>query len=764
MARLQLGCLHAFKPQPYFNPIRIYHARVFRLFSISAKYAAENDGARSASTVPGRKGMFKDADIDTSHIVRTTISPFYNPLDPSKRQIRLLRITGVSEDGIVECSFHTASLDGDISFATLSYVWGDASITREICVNGRRRNVTRNLESALRQIRNYSANSDFHEEDSIDSGTVPGQSDTNEENRDEDYTAIIHNGARTGDRLRRRVGLGLLPLWVDAVCINQDDILERSHQVQLMREIYAKSFPVLSWIDSTESGSMDLALKTIRELAPACLQPSSDFDWYQHPELCDLAADVDSRFQNKYWNAIHDFEASEYFHRIWIFQELWVGRERTFFICNNECLPLVSLLVYGRWAFQLGENWTDQMPPPILNADLRYSLKLRIPKFLQLSVNIMVTFKDSVDFGDIITLFLDYQCKDPRDKVYGLLAVLPMEITPDYEKSVEDVFVDFITNSALDASPGTLLVLSGIGVHPRSNDRVLPSWVPDLELLGDQLTFNTYKLAEVAAVKPEIPIQFQPSMFKTKGITCFGIQVTDVSEVAIQALNELDDTDIAAYRAWLVILKYLAQNKSYLLSDVILNKCDRARDFIRTLVRVGPDDPAHVSGGSEPSNPIPLSRFDEFSTSSLFKRLLVNIGTAASEMEESEPDLVQSTLESLGFASKWDMWVIWEFFGVEYVVDDDDDGIDYLDLSLPASLFNQAIFHTSSGLVGIGPAGMVATDKVYLIHGLALPIILREVDGKFVNVGACYIQGISDEASLEILKEREKDVQEINIV
>ena len=39
-------------------------------------------------------------------------------------------------------------------------------------------------------------------------------------------------------------------LWIDAVCINQEDLTERNHQVQLMRHIYQKASTVVIWLGS----------------------------------------------------------------------------------------------------------------------------------------------------------------------------------------------------------------------------------------------------------------------------------------------------------------------------------------------------------------------------------------------------------------------------------------------------------------------------------------------------------------------------------
>jgi len=54
-------------------------------------------------------------------------------------------------------------------------------------------------------------------------------------------------------------------LWVDAICINQDDPTERSQQVTLMRDIYRNASNILAWLG-----------KTSIECDPDTSQPYSD--------------------------------------------------------------------------------------------------------------------------------------------------------------------------------------------------------------------------------------------------------------------------------------------------------------------------------------------------------------------------------------------------------------------------------------------------------------------------------------------------------
>ncbi|ETS74980.1 hypothetical protein PFICI_13464 [Pestalotiopsis fici W106-1] len=114
----------------------------------------------------------------------------YQPLNLSSRQVRLITLLPASDTlgDKVFVILRTVSLDDEPTYEALSYVWGDEKDTREISVDGKTANVTKNLEAALRRLR----------------GPSP------------------------------RV------LWVDALCINQKDTNEKNHQVPFMSQLYTK--------------------------------------------------------------------------------------------------------------------------------------------------------------------------------------------------------------------------------------------------------------------------------------------------------------------------------------------------------------------------------------------------------------------------------------------------------------------------------------------------------------------------------------------
>lgn len=127
----------------------------------------------------------------------------HSALDADAREIRLLSLApGESDDDLI-ITLQTASLkDGWAAYVALSYAWGTETSPNKVLVNGHRMFIPENLDSGLRHLRQ----SNFF------------------------YT-----------------------IWIDAFCINQSDLKERSSHVQLMGEIYSLASDVLVWLGPEKS-------------------------------------------------------------------------------------------------------------------------------------------------------------------------------------------------------------------------------------------------------------------------------------------------------------------------------------------------------------------------------------------------------------------------------------------------------------------------------------------------------------------------------
>lgn len=119
------------------------------------------------------------------------------------------------------------SLDDKLSYKALSYTWGAANDTLPITLNGHRFEVTRNLKRALQRLRAFDAE---------------------------------------------------MPIWIDAICINQVDIIERMHQVQLMRYIFESPVEVIVYLGEPQTHQQTMAQQLQDEMWDRTL-----FDWAATP-------------------------------------------------------------------------------------------------------------------------------------------------------------------------------------------------------------------------------------------------------------------------------------------------------------------------------------------------------------------------------------------------------------------------------------------------------------------------------------------------
>jgi hypothetical protein len=156
-------------------------------------------------------------------------------------------------------------------YETLSYVWGDIGDAITILADGRTVSVTKSLETALRHLR------------------YPDRSRT---------------------------------LWVDYICINQEDVLERNQQVTKMGFIYEQANSVLVWLGLATLNSR-VGMEILRYFANE-KRPQSCPVWQTYP-------------QSLVYQGLQDVMTRPWFERMWVVQE--VGRSRrAILLCGQDCV------------------------------------------------------------------------------------------------------------------------------------------------------------------------------------------------------------------------------------------------------------------------------------------------------------------------------------------------------------------------------------------------------------------------------------------
>jgi hypothetical protein len=111
----------------------------------------------------------------------------------------------------------------------------------------------------------------------------------------------------------------------DALCINQDDAVEKAQQVSHMRDVYAIASEVVAFLgDGIPDSKGDLGFAThVRENGAAALDNL-------HLGMFDAASHLDLGDGSSLWSALVDVLSRPWFSRIWVVQEALVARKLSF--------------------------------------------------------------------------------------------------------------------------------------------------------------------------------------------------------------------------------------------------------------------------------------------------------------------------------------------------------------------------------------------------------------------------------------------------
>lgn len=136
---------------------------------------------------------------------------------------------------------------------------------------------------------------------------------------------------------RLRPGTDGVPLWVDALCINQEDHREKGYQVGHMDEVY-RGRQVLIWLGD-RSETSDVALDFIEEWRPFC-------EGREYGEGDAFMRDKDVA---RKWSAVWDLIGRPWFTRRWIVQECVLSEHKHVYVgdrsfCWQHLVSLVLLM------------------------------------------------------------------------------------------------------------------------------------------------------------------------------------------------------------------------------------------------------------------------------------------------------------------------------------------------------------------------------------------------------------------------------------
>ncbi|KAH7305493.1 heterokaryon incompatibility protein-domain-containing protein [Stachybotrys elegans] len=352
----------------------------------------------------------------------------YAPLGDNCTRLLILEPGGPQEE--LRTRLQQIKVRVPTTYEALSYTWGDPNDKVDLSCQGSSRKVPRNLCDALKRLR-------YH------------------------------------DRPRY--------LWADSICINQQDLAERSQQVSMMDRIFQNATRVIAWLGQDQDGHAALAFEAVCSIV-SWWKPEGDrlkVASYK-ATLSPVDPEILSHFREavtpEHWQSLRALFSHTYFKRMWIIQELALGRQiEVYWGEHHISWGLVGVCA----AWVLTEGWRFHYGRPLVeayNALLIYVLPLA-----QWSA---ISMFPKLDLSTILGTTMDrFDATDARNHIYALLGipfsgnkpVLGSFIRPDYTQSVRSVYVE--AARCMIQQDGHLRILSAVQ-HGAEPDGDYPSWVP----------------------------------------------------------------------------------------------------------------------------------------------------------------------------------------------------------------------------------------------------------------------------------------------
>lgn len=406
----------------------------------------------------------------------------------------------------------------------------------------------------------------------------------------DDHTIFVPSDlARFLRRLRRKATPRTV--WADSICINQNDNKEKGHQVNMMREIYQRTVEAQVYLCESLGSILQQQEDEIQddEYQPYYwhgderdVHLSSLLAAYGHQPLsyimmdmvavglltcindhfCSMEKDT-TAVSGCFQLAMHHFSymvEQPWFSRIWTFQEAVLPKVVSvhFGVCVFSLDMMLSaarkmLSLAGTKAPSCCVSTWRRLPP--LGASAVGHIEghlwdLNIHRNSAQKNNQKPIYAD-VDLVPLLEATRNRSCKEPRDRIYGLLGLVhnwrfTEPITPDYALSIEELYITATWKAMIETQTTLLLA------YNRPNKTLnLPSWVPDwsrtlsvAEKASIPLTktSKSYPGRQALELLPmdrlRLSMVFVGNIQKTLDLSDFGVEKTTQDLLACNAIIE----------------------------------------------------------------------------------------------------------------------------------------------------------------------------------------------------------------------------------
>ncbi|KAH8820561.1 heterokaryon incompatibility protein-domain-containing protein [Xylogone sp. PMI_703] len=603
----------------------------------------------------------------------------YTPLSPGL--IRLLSIQPGGKDDPIECTLKPVDLNAAPQYEALSYTWGDAYPPATIRCNNVEVKVTQNLAEALNRI------------------------------RDPEESKVF---------------------WIDAICINQGDLDERSEQVSIMKRIYESAKRVCVWLGRDDDGDfrlVNIVLNMVdmrfavffRGRQPTVMQ---SFELLRRVKFDRNDWPIEEAEETAFWRLFQ----RPWFERIWVVQEVAVSSSVTMMMGDHE-INLDRLGLAIQWLQYVIMNYSPGTSRASTMWLTRHKLEERSTSLEHL-LRVTKTFKST----------------DPRDKLYGILGVskegqnldLYPELRPDYTKEPGEIYTDM--TRVLIKKSKDLSVLNSVQHIDDVQTDGFPSWVARWDSHYEESCFAVQDSAKRFKASRDLPVSIKDSDNKYSLI---------VKGFRVCLVFDIDYSIPKALRGMAVFVTPSLQDDLRLVWSAVkelwLNKVSKLSvfDHYESMLT------AYVSTltcscSSDVFRGEPFTEAD-FAAYCLHHLQLDNKDSSVAEQVHA----IENFFGTEGFTSdlpdEEKILKIESFYGITY---QSRRNIDTLSRQIHV---DKPFIITNSGHIGLASRTVFAGDVICILFGGKTPYLIRRTGDSYRFVGECYIHGIMEGVIIDSL-------------
>lgn len=631
----------------------------------------------------------------------------YEPLTQNDK-FRLVSLLPGRGSRKLRCSLSVYPVAEAPAYEALSYEWGEPRMSYRMHCDGKVILITPTLEVALRQLRR-----------------------------------------------RRKCRL----LWIDQLCINQQDREERGHQVNIMKTIYERAARVVMWLGPADSKHAAVAFEFIREIF-RCNPTYIPWQGAKFPSDQDLSLRGLPPRSSTEWEALVYMCNLPYFTRVWVVQELMVA---------SEALMMWGEFEIGWSIFRTVLDWLLSNRCYLRDSQGRPGFNIKYTQY-------MLALRETDTLIDWLDITSGKEAADPRDRVFAVLGLarevlqdLPRIMEADYHKSEADVY--------RDVARYCIRKHKNLGVLSRTRHPTTPlsgefsTWAPGHDL--SRLTNRGFNASRETIASPQNT--GDPGLLPLEGAkideveaSCvrlgpnesiegkFSIPIIDAWRCATEKLD--DPYPGGPHKSLLSNFVMTLIPCTYYPSRAGLSRTIATEDRVLAFASyVTQDSMAFLTKHSvlEQLNGCPRDLLQ-------CVEKVVALGKALSpQLRADAPILPEATQwcgemadichphskSASGAAAAY----------LESMILCPGDGKMFGD-SYKIFAWNRTFYTTKNGLMGIGPPTMQEGDIICVLFGGEVPYVLRPIaGGEYQFIGDCYIQheGFMDGAAIDKLEDGE---------